>query len=91
METQGHDYFRIKRFDHPNNSFLFVKMRKHEIEMNKLNEQKSEVKKTKGITRKSCLHKSEEESNECSDTKTLNMLTRKFSKFPKKKGKNKVQ
>jgi len=68
---------------------LFGKLREHEIEMNRLNKQEIGEKQIKGITLKSSIQKTE--SSDCSDTKTLNLLTRKFRRFLKMKGKDKAQ
>ena len=73
---------------------LFGKLREHELEMNRLNEKEQGERKKKGIALKSAVQREDsddENSNSCSETKTLTLLTRKFSKFLKKKGKEKSQ
>jgi len=63
---------------------LFGKLREHELEMNRLVIQESEEKHIKGITLKACNHKQQQESSG-SDEDTMSLLSRKFSKFLKKK------
>jgi len=73
---------------------LFGKLREHELEMISLNEQEHGDRKQKGITLKSVVHKEDSDdecSSSCSETETLTLLTRKFSKFLKKKGQEKSQ
>jgi len=56
--------------------------------MNKLREQESSEGKAKGIALKTFDKReenNEEGSNDCSDAKTLNMLTKMFNRFLKKK------
>jgi len=62
---------------------LFGKLREHELEMNRLVVQESEDKYNKGIALKSCNHKQHDSSE--SDEDTMSLLSRKFSKFLKKK------
>ena len=63
---------------------LFGKLREHELEMNRLNDQEHEEKHVRSIALKVCCHRDGQESSEDSDGETLNLLTRKFSKFLKK-------
>ena len=73
---------------------LFGKLREHEMEMIRLNEQEHSDRKQNGITLKSAVQKEDSDdecSSSCSETETLTLLTRKFSKFLKKKGKEKSQ
>jgi len=73
---------------------LFGKLRKHELEMIILNEQEHGDRKQKGITLKSAIQKGDSDyecSSSCSETEILTLLTGKFSKFLKKKGKDKSQ
>jgi len=63
---------------------LFGKLREHELEMNRLVVQESEDKHNKGITLKACNHKHQQDSSG-SDEDTMCLLSRKFSKFLKKK------
>jgi len=65
-------------------ALLFGKLRKHELEMNRLIVQESEDKHNKSITLKACNHKHQQESSG-SDEDTMSLLSRKFSKFLKKK------
>ena len=73
---------------------LFGKLREHELEMNRLDEQEHREIKLKGIVLKSAAQK-DESYDGCSishsDTEILTLLTRKFSKFLKKKRKEKNQ
>ena len=71
-------------------AYLFGKLREHELEMNRLNEQESEEKQVKGIALRSVVQKTDQESSDCSDTNTLNLL-RKFGKFLRKNNKDKSQ
>jgi len=57
---------------------LFGKLREHEIEMNRLNDQEHEG---RIIALKTTGHKVCQESSEDSDGETLNLLTIKFNKF----------
>jgi len=63
---------------------LFGMLREHELEMNRLNDQEYEEKHVRSISLRVVGHKNREESSEDSDGETLNLLTRKFSKFLKK-------
>ena len=63
---------------------LFGKLREHELEMNRLNDQENEEKHVRSIALRAIGHKDGQESSECSDGETLNFLTRKFGKFLKK-------
>jgi len=70
---------------------LFGKLREHEIKMNQLKEQENRERKARSIALKTATlaEDSEAESSCDSEVETLNMLTRKFSKFLRKKGKEK--
>ncbi|XP_068466321.1 uncharacterized protein [Phaseolus vulgaris] len=59
---------------------LFGKLREHEMEMNRLNDQEH----VRSISLKVVGHRDAQESSEDSNGETLNLLTRKFSKFLKK-------
>jgi len=62
--------------------------------MNKLNEQESSEKKIKSIPLKFVVQKKEiskDESEGFSDSKKISLLTKKFCKFLKKRGKYKTQ
>ncbi|XP_068504123.1 uncharacterized protein [Phaseolus vulgaris] len=61
---------------------LFGKLREHELEMNRLVFQESEDKHHKGITLKAC---KQQQDSSGSDEVTMSLLSRKFSKFLKKK------
>jgi len=63
---------------------LFGKLKEHELEINRLAVQESEDKHNKGITLKACNHKQQPDSSG-SDEDTMSLLSRKFSKFLKKK------
>ena len=60
---------------------LFGKLREHELEMNRLNVQESEDKRTRSIALKASKHKGKQDS---SDEENLSLLSRKFSKFLKR-------
>jgi len=73
---------------------LFGKLRKHELEMTRLKEMKFVEKKSKSLalkTKAADIESSEESSDECNDTENLNLLTKKFQKFIRMKGKMKNQ
>ena len=63
---------------------MFEKLREHELEMNRLNDQENEEKHVKSIALKAVGQKDDQDPSECSDSETLNLLTRKFVKFLKK-------
>jgi len=54
---------------------LFGNLREHELEMNRLNDQENEEKNVKSIALRAVGHKEGQDSNECSDGDTLNLLT----------------
>ena len=72
---------------------LFGKLREHELEMNRLKEQENGEKKVRSIALKTAapVEETEPDSSYDSGAETLNMLTRKFSKFLRRKGKLKNQ
>ena len=73
---------------------LFGKLREHEFEMTRLKEMESVEKKSKSFALKTKvvdIESSEKSSNECNDTENLNLLTKRFEKFIKMKGKMKNQ
>ena len=63
---------------------LFVKLREHELEMNRLNVQESEDKHVRSIVLKAVKHKSKQEFSDESDEENLSLLSRKFSRFLKR-------
>ena len=72
---------------------LFGNIREHEFELNRLKEQESSEKKAKSIALKTSVQKkelSEEEENSDQD-ETLNLLTKKFNTFLKKKNQERSQ
>jgi len=73
---------------------LFDILREHALEMTRLKEMENVEKKSRSLALKTKVAKvesSEESSDECSDTENLNLLTRRFQKFIKMKGKMKNQ
>jgi len=74
-----------------NTTALFGKLREHEIEMNRLKEQENRERKARSIALKTTavVEDSEADSSCDSEDETLNMLTRKFNKFIRKKRKEK--
>jgi len=73
---------------------LFGKLREHELEMTRLKEMETVEKKSKSLTLKTKaadVGSSKESFDECSDTENLNLLTKRFHKFIKMKGKVKNQ
>ena len=63
---------------------LFGKLRKHELEMNRLNVQESKDKHVRSITLKAVKHKGKQESSDDSDEENLSLLSIKFSKLLKR-------
>ena len=59
---------------------LFGKLRKHELEINKLFVQENKDNHAKGIVLKTIGHKRCQESND-SDEDTFSLMSKKFSKF----------
>jgi len=73
---------------------LFGKLREHELEMGRLKEMKSVEKKSRSLalkTKAADIDSNEESFDECSDTENFNLLTKKFHKFIRMKGKMKNQ
>jgi len=69
---------------------LFDKLREHELEMTRLKEMESIEKNSRSLALKTKavdIESSEESSDECSETENLNLLTKRFQKFIKMKGK----
>jgi len=64
---------------------LFGKLREHELEMNMMNDQEHEEKHVKSIALKAAGNRDCQESSKDNDEETLNLLTRKFNKFLKKR------
>jgi len=71
-------------------TFLFGKLREHEIEMNRLNDQEHDEKHVRNIALRVVGHTDDQDSSECSDDGTLNLLTRKFIKFLKNNNRDKT-
>ena len=69
---------------------LFGKLREHELEMNRLKDQENEEKHVNNIAFKVTSQKGDQDSSECSDNETLNLLTRKFDKFLKTNNRDKT-
>jgi len=92
LATKGH--FHITKTRDLTTATLFGKLREKELEMNRFKEQENGKRKVRGLTLKSAGQNednNEDGSSECSDVEVLNMLTRRFNKFLKKKGKEKHQ
>jgi len=73
---------------------LFSKLREHELEMTMLKEMETVEKKSKSCalkTKATDIESSEESSDKCNDIENLSLLTRRFQKFIKMKGKMKNQ
>jgi len=81
-------HFRNKILTTLTTAALFKKLKEHELEINRSNEQEHGERKQKRMTLKSIVQK-EDSDDECSssysETETLTLLTQKFSKFLKKK------
>jgi len=69
---------------------LLGKLRQHELKLNRVNDQKSLEMKFKSITLKDSLEKkaSSEDYEDSDQDETLSLLTKKFSKFLKKKNRD---
>jgi len=63
---------------------LFSKLREHELEMNRLNVQKSEDKNVRSIALKAAKHKSKQDSSDESEEENLSLLSKNFSRFLKR-------
>ena len=70
---------------------LFGKLMEHELELKRLKEQETVERKTKVLALKKSVHNdnSEEEENVEHD-ETLSLLTKRFSRFLKKKGRDRT-
>ena len=69
---------------------LFGKLREHELEMTRLKEMETVEEKNRSLALKTKVEdeeSGEESFGECSDTESLNLLTRRFQKFINMKGK----
>jgi len=64
---------------------LFGKLREHELEMDRLNLQEHQEKHVRNIALKAARHKKSQDSSEDTDGETFSLLSKKFSKFLKKK------
>ena len=63
---------------------LFVKIKEHELEMNRLNVQESEDKHERNIALKAAKHKNKQDSSDESEEENLSLLSKMFSKFLKR-------
>jgi len=71
---------------------LFGKLMEHELELKRLKEQEIVEKKAKGIALKTTMeHDTSEEEKNYEHDETLSLLTRKFSRFLKRKNQDKTQ
>ena len=70
---------------------FFEELREHELEMNCLHDQEKKEKHVKSIALKYVAQKVNQDSSDYSDSETLNLLTKKFGKFLKKKSREKNQ
>ena len=71
---------------------LFGKLMEHELELKRLKEQETVERKTKGLALKASVQNdSSEEAENAELDETLSLLTRKFSRFLKKKGRDRTQ
>ena len=71
---------------------LFGKLMEHEIELKRLKEQETVEKKAKGIALKTTMeHDTGEEEDDPEHDETLSLLTRKFSRFLRKKNRDRTQ
>ncbi|XP_068461660.1 uncharacterized protein [Phaseolus vulgaris] len=71
---------------------LFGKLMEHELELKRLKEQETTERKPKGLALKATeLDEIKEEKEDAEDDDTINLLTKRFSKFLRKKSKNRNQ
>jgi len=71
---------------------LFGKLMEHELELKRLKEQETVERKTKGLALKTSVQNdSSEEAENAEHDEALSLLTRKFSRFLKKKDKDRTQ
>jgi len=71
---------------------LFEKLMENELELKRLKKQETVEKKTKGLALKTSVQNdSSEEAKNVEHDGTLSLLTRKFSRFLKKKGRDRTQ
>ena len=71
---------------------LFGKLMEHELELKRLKEQETMEKRVKGIALKTSIeHDTSEEEENPEHDETLSLLTRKFSKFLKRKNRDRTQ
>ena len=71
---------------------LFGKLMEHELELKRLKEQETMRRKTKGLALKTSVQNdSSEETENAEHDETLSLLTKRFSRFLKKKGRDKTQ
>jgi len=71
---------------------LFGKLMEHELELKRLKEQETMEKRAKGIALKTTMeHDTSEEEKNSEHDETLSLLTRKFSRFLKRKNRDRTQ
>ena len=71
---------------------LFGKLMEHELELKRLKEQETTERKPKGLALKATeLDEIKEEKEDAEDDDTISLLTKRFSKFLRKKSKNRNQ
>ncbi|XP_068465105.1 uncharacterized protein [Phaseolus vulgaris] len=71
---------------------LFGKLIEHELELKRLKEQETVEKRAKGIALKTTMeHDTSEEEKNSEHDETLSLLTRKFSRFLKRKNRDRTQ
>jgi len=71
---------------------MFRKLMEHELEIKRLKEQETVERKTKGLALKTSVQNdSSEKAENAEHDETLSLLTRKLSRFLKKKGRDRTQ
>ena len=71
---------------------LFGKLMEYELELKRLKEKETVERKTKGLALKTSIHNdSSEEAENVEHDETLSLLTKRFNRFLKKKGKDRTQ
>jgi len=71
---------------------LFGKLMEHELELKRLKERETMEKRSKGIALKTTIeHNTSEEEENPEHDETLSLLTRKFSRFLKRKNRDRTQ
>jgi len=84
--------FESRDFSKMSTAALFGKLMEHELELKRLKEQETMEKRAKGISLKTSIeHDTSEEQENPGHDETLSLFTRKFSRFLKRKNRDRTQ